>query len=295
MSTIITGDQATGQLLALGLRSGPRPGGGDRGGPEWTVRWRWSPQSDLADLVPADSWQLVSEVKPRWYRGKRLLLTCASGGLAAVVAFPGGRVLWATRLPDLNPHSLEVLPGGHIAVAASSPGTVRLYPASTSPRGVACTAFALHGAHGVCWDDARQVLWALGAEHLLALRPTGDRRSPALTEQLRLPLAVPGGHDLEHVARHPGRLWVTGEAGVRQFDTRRLAFLPPPDPDLAHLSSVKSVGDDPATGQILTTRPEPGNPEPWDTATLRLHRPTGLVHLPGSAVYKARWLPWLPW
>ncbi|MDH6126440.1 hypothetical protein [Kitasatospora sp. GP82] len=166
MSAIITGDQASAELLVLdvGASAYGRPST-DPGRDRPPVRWRWSPQADLADLDPARTWQLVSEAKPRWWRGKRLVPTCASEGLAAAVTFPGGRVLWATRLLHLNPHSVEVTSAGHIAVAASSPGTVRLYPATTSPRGDTFTAFELPGAHGVCWDEAQKVLWAL--VHLL--------------------------------------------------------------------------------------------------------------------------------
>ncbi|MFI5887878.1 DUF6528 family protein [Streptomyces sp. NPDC051554] len=92
------------------------------------TRWSWSVIDDLelADLDARQSWPNPSEAKTQVLNGRQYLLAAASGGLAAVVGYPGGEVYWATDVGGENAHSLELLPDGDVAVVASTPGFVRL-------------------------------------------------------------------------------------------------------------------------------------------------------------------------
>lgn len=255
------------------------------------VRWSWSADHDpgLADLRPAGTWSNPSEAKSRRLHGRHYLLTGASGGLAAVVSYPAAKVYWAVDTGHANVHSLELLPDGNVAVAASTEGWLRLYAASQGARSTRFTEVPLPGAHGVHHDPATGLLWALGSLHLLALKVTGTPAEPALTLVRTVPLPEPGGHDLAPVLTMPGHLWTTTRHHAWQYSPTTGRFI------RARLSrtgtdpSLKAVGDDPRTGRLLTTAPEPGHACSWCTATLTFHRPHGTRALPGTQLYKARW------
>ncbi|GAA2151283.1 hypothetical protein GCM10009760_46480 [Kitasatospora kazusensis] len=298
-SEIVAVDQQSRSVLVLDrrhtlrLEEGGRLEQSDR--PD-EVRWSWSADRapGLADLHPASIWWGASEAKSRLLHGHRYLLTASSGGLAAVVSYPGAQVYWAAALGAANPHSLELLPDGNVAVTASGGGWLRLYPASQGPRADRYAEVPLAGAHGVHYDPAHALLWAIGNRELTAYKVTGTQSAPALVRVRSTPLPEADGHDLTPVYSPPGRLWVATGAHVWQYDPERDAFA------RVHLGgghddghddgwNVKSVGDDPLTGRILTTTPEPGGPCVWCTSVLTLYRPDGTRVLTGTQLYKARW------
>ncbi|HLK43672.1 MAG TPA: DUF6528 family protein [Thermoleophilia bacterium] len=280
---LIAADQASHRVLVIGCA---------RDGVAAVVRWSWSAVSDplLADLDPAHTWRNVSEAKVRVLDGRGLLLAGASEGLAVALTYPQAEVLWATVIPTLNVHSLEVLPEGNVAVAASDPGVVRVYAAALGPRSEAFVSFDLPGAHGVYWDQARGVLWAVGYSDLVALQVGGTTSAPTLTLVLRVALPDPSGHDLDRVAADPSRLWVTTGGHVWQYDADAGQFVGYAGRSAIDTAGVKSVGDNPLTGRVLTVQPEPGNACTWCTSSVALHLPEDTVRLPGASLYKARWL-----
>ena len=253
------------------------------------ARWSWSPGDSLADLDPGRSWFSVSEAKWGDLYGTPAVLCCASEGLVAVATFPDGEVYWATCVPGANPHSVELLPEGGVAVAASDGGWVRLYAASLGPRSGRFAEFALPGAHGVTWHPRTGLLWAVGEADLLALACNRSARYPQLFEVARYPLPEGGGHDLAPVARDPDRFWVTTQERVHQFSVPEAAFVPYPDQARVDRTEVKCIGDDPATGQILLVTPTVGDPCVWCTSTVELICPDRELTFPGAALYKARW------
>jgi hypothetical protein len=186
-------------------------------------------------------------------------------------------------------HSLDLLPDGNVALAASNPGVVRVYAASRGSRSKQFAAFNLAGAHGVYWDNQRRLLWAVGDSQLVALEVTGPAHSPRLSLARSVTLPDPSGHDLDLVAGSPGRMWVTTVDHVLQYDPDSAQFVDYDGQPAIDISNVKSVGDDPATGRVLTFRPEPGNRSAWCGSTVALHLPSGSLRLPGSEIYKARW------
>ncbi|MDJ0344058.1 DUF6528 family protein [Streptomyces sp. H10-C2] len=252
--------------------------------------WTWSPGTltEFSDLQPELTWRNVSEAK--WHVGahRTWVLTCASDGFAAVVEYPGGRAYWAAAIPG-NLHTMEVLPDGNIAVAASTGGFVRVYAASTGPRRTDHAEFALPGAHGLQWDPLHQVLWAVGDNHLVSLAISGTPQLPQITAVSTVPLPETGGHDLGTVALDPSRLWVTTMTHVRQFSLATRTFVSYSEQAAVDRPLVKSIGDDPLTGQILSVAPDTDNPCTWCTSTVRLQAPADVETLPGSSLYKARW------
>ncbi|MFJ9773597.1 DUF6528 family protein [Kitasatospora sp. NPDC101157] len=221
------------------------------------VVWSWTADlaPDVADLSPARSWSNPAEAKSRILRGRRYLLTAAAGGLVAVVDTATGRTRWAADVgPSDNAHSIELLPDGNVAVVASR-GWVRLYAASQGPRATAYSEFGLPGAHGVARDDRSGLLWALGAGALVALRVGGTPAAPTLTAVRTVPLPDPGGHDLAPVRSAPGRFWLSTLRGLWQYDPAADRFTPVHLADPAAERDVKSVGDEPGTGRLLTVAP----------------------------------------
>ncbi|MER7752001.1 DUF6528 family protein [Kitasatospora sp. NPDC097643] len=286
---VVAVDQASRRVLVL---DGARDLMPYQGPERLPVVWRWSADTaaDLADLAPAHSWTFPDEAKSRVRQGRRYLITTASGGLAAVVDTATGTTRWAADVGRAaNPHSIELLPDGNVAVAASDGGWVRVYAASQGPRATAFAAHRLPGAHGVQWDERTGLLWALGDEELTALRVGGTPAAPTLTVARTTPLPESGGHDLAPVLAAAGRFWISTSTGLWRYDPAADHFTPVhlSDPDAER--NVKSIGDEPGTGRLLTTAPDHRGPCDWCTSSLTLHRPDGTRPLPGTALYKARW------
>ncbi|MFD9560887.1 DUF6528 family protein [Streptomyces sp. NPDC059994] len=292
---ILACDQASQSMLLLDATSAYwRSGNPDR-----TARaadllplWSWTPVDDpgLADLDPGSGWRNVSEAKARSTAAGPLLLTCASGGFVAAVHREGGAVYWAASLPGwTNPHTVELLPDGNIAVAASTGGFVRVYTASQGARSGVYASFELPGAHGLLWDAGSGLLWALGDGLLVGLAVEGGAASPRLTAARTFTLPESGGHDLARALGADAPMWLSTSGHVRQFAVRAGAFVPYANQSAVDRPTVKSVSQNPVTGQVLTVSPEPGAPCSWCTSRIRFHGPGGEEELKGSSLYKARW------
>ena len=282
-SWIIAADQATRRVLLLDptkamTRSTPAP------------VWSWAPDESLADLRPDLTWQNVSEAKWCASPDGPTILACASEGLAVALSSPGGSVYWAASIPRANLHTMEWLPGGNIAVSASTAGWVRLYASALGPRSGLYTEYALPGAHGLYLDPRSGLLWAVGDTDIVTLSAAGGSPlAPQLTEIGRYPLPDTGGHDLAPVAGDPDRLWVTTNAHVHQFSIGDTAFVPYSEQSTVDRPQVKSIGDNPETGQVLLVSPSTDNPCTWCTSTIELVNPHGEETIQGSSLYKARW------
>jgi hypothetical protein len=282
-AAIVVTEQASDQILVL-----------DSDESAWStaeIAWRWRPTAanGFADLL--DNWGLPDEAKLRHRGDQAYLLTTDSYGLAAVVPYPQGTgAYWAADVGRAaNPHSIELLPNGNVAVVASTGGWLRVYTASQDPRSTTYVQFDLPDAHGVYWDDARQLLWALGGHDLVALRVTGRPATPRLTEVRRTALPTPYGHDLQPVAADDDRLWVTTGSQVYQYSYERNAFLQDfPAADVNQVG-VKSVGDERASGQVLASIVQVGNICTWCTDTVSLFASDDAFLLHGAQIYKARW------
>ncbi|WP_157596649.1 DUF6528 family protein [Streptacidiphilus rugosus] len=257
--------------------------------------WSWSPldREELAGLEPKRTWTNVSEAKYRLWNGTHWVLACASGGLAAMVSYPAGWVWWAGRT-GANAHSVEVLPNGNVAVVASTQDFVRIYTASQSALSAHYTQFDLAGAHGLQWDQTRRLLWAVGDTRLVALTIGGSASHPQMKLERSVALPSHGGHDLNAVASAPNLLWVTTNTHVHQYSIAGNAFVPYTGQAGIDTPGVKSIGDDPVSGQVLTVAPDSENPCQWCTSTLTFHLPDGTRRIAKTSLYKARWMPAIP-
>ena len=239
--------------------------------------WSWRGK-DCAE-IPAGlkgAFNTTDDCKP--VEGGKRLLVSSSGGGCALLEMPSGKALWWARVA--NAHSIEELPGGLIAVAASTGKTgnkVVLFDSKVPEKVVA--ELPLHSGHGLVWDEERKVLWALGFAELLAC----EVKETAIEVQSRHPLPDEDGHDLRAV---PGsaELVLSTHAGVWRFDRETEGFRA--DPELGGRKIVKCV-EPRADGRVLVVQ---ANEERWWTDAIELRKPEGKVRLEGEMVYKARWM-----
>jgi hypothetical protein len=186
-----------------------------------------------------------------------------------------------------NAHSACSLPKERIAVASSTGGDeLLLFSLKQSGEKMAPLArLELSGAHGLVWDQDRELLWALGTHELLLVqvRDRDDKTELVVTDRRKLPTA--GGHDLSP-ARDKRYLYVTSNTAVYRFDTtqkRFEAFKP-----LAESIAIKSIDEHPISGTIAFHQADHTN-KVWWSDTIGLLEPAGKIVLPDERLYKIRW------
>ena len=245
--------------------------------------WSWRAR-DRGELPPgtAKAFGTTDECKP--IRDGRQVLITSSGGGCALVDYPSGAVRWSAVVE--NAHSIELLPGDRVVVAASTGGAGnRLALFDLSRPGTPAWSTPLHSAHGVVWDEARSSLWALGFDELRRYSLADwDGETPSLKLERAYALPDEGGHDLQAVPGS-GDLVVTSHRTVSLFDRDRGEFRP--HPALQGRKDVKAVAVHPRTGETFFIQAKP--PEWWSDEIRSLAAPTP-IPVAGERLYKARWL-----
>jgi hypothetical protein len=252
-----------------------------RGG-EKVWSWRAEGQSSL----PESMWEKfgsVDECKPV-DKGKRILLTSSGSGVAVVERETGEAEFYATVV---NAHSVDLLPNDRFAVAAShvddGPGD-RLIVFDLGRSEVEVCSEELPKGHGVVWDDARGVVWALAHEDIRVFELVDwDSDLPSL--RLREAIALPegGGHELS-VLGDTDFLAVSTYPHCYLFDRETHAFTL--HPDLGDEMHVKCISHHPESERVAYVQGEGGH---WWAERVGLLHPEEEVHLPGERVYKVRW------
>lgn len=244
--------------------------------------WRAAECSDIPESLKR-AFQSTDDCKP--VDGGRRILISSSSGAVALVERETRRAPFCAAVT--NAHTIEMLPGGRIAAAASvadSAGGNRIvvFDIATMRE---LTSDPLVSAHGLVWDDERAFLWALGYDELRAYRLTDGRNGKhSLTVEFQIKLPDTDGHELSPVPATP-RLFVSTARRCWYFDrdTRRIL----PHDLLADAANVKSCTVHPGTGRIVYMQAEGKN---WWAEHVHFLKPQGTLHLPGQRLYKARWL-----
>ena len=205
--------------------------------------------------------------------GDVALVVCGNS-YGCMISYPKGELLWQTDAAASNPHSIELMPNGVIAIASSSGAEVRFF---TTKKKVAVTPAAtvsLNDAHGVLWDDQNQILWAIGRNVLTAYRVTlnaDDTVTVAEDTSRRATIPSDYAHDLAPVYGDANGLWITTGSHVYRFDKTTKTF----STDYAghnylDISGVKGVGnfDD---GSIVLIYPD-GKFKSWTSKSMILLR-----------------------
>jgi len=244
--------------------------------------WRAAECAEIPEPLKR-CFQSTDDCKP--VDGGRSILISSSSGAVALVERETGCARFCAAVT--NAHSIEMLPGGRIAAAASvsdSAGGNRIIVFDIAT-GRELASDPLASAHGLVWDAERGVLWALGYDELRAYRVAeGGGGKDGLKVEFQMTLPDTDGHELSRVPGTP-RLFVSTGHGCWSFDcdTRQLA----PHDVLAATANVKSYAVHPATGRIVYMQGEGKN---WWTEHVHFLKPAGTLHLPGQRLYKARWL-----
>lgn len=153
-------------------------------------------------------------------------LAVCGNSYGCMVSYPDGKLLWRTEAAASNPHSIELMPNGVIAIASSSGGEVRFFTTNVSISKTAAESVVLEDAHGVLWDDEKGVLWAIGRTVLTAYDVTLADGKVTVTEKTELRATIPSdwSHDLAPVYGNTSALWVTTSSHVYQFDKNTKTF-----------------------------------------------------------------------
>lgn len=232
-----------------------------------------------------------SDMKLAMDGSTEVVVSCASGGLATIATYPGGSMVWAMNVGgSYNPHSVDLLPDGNIAVAAADGNFVRVYASSQSNRNGTYAQFNLTGAHAVLYDSVRNTVWALGTTLLTELSVGGTAASPTLTEVYSVSLPASGGHDLSWRS-NPNQIWVTTSLNAWIFTISSGTFAGAPGD--ANRSGVKGCGNQPS-GEIVQCQID--NSEctlnTWCTPHVDFFTPLGTLDYEctktGAAFYKSR-------
>lgn len=241
--------------------------------------WRAAQCPDIpASLVRA--FRSTDDCKP--VEGGKKILVSSSSGAVALIERETGRAPFSAAV--INAHSVEMLPGGRIAAAASvneSPLANRIIVFDIASKRE-LSSDRLVSAHGVVWDEKRDLLWALGNDQLRAYRVAeGDGRL-GLEFQTKLP--EDNGHDLTPMPGSPRLFISTGHrCWFFDRDTRQLV----PHDVLGEMEKIKSYSVHPGTGRIAYVQAEGTN---WWAQRVRFLNPEGVLQLPGQRLYKARWV-----
>lgn len=246
----------------------------------------WSWNAKQCDQLPAAvrrTFATTDDCKP--VDGGTKVLVSSSAGGCALVERPSGRVIWWALAP--NAHSLERLPRDRIVAASSvhAKGN-RLILFDIAHADQPLWDAPLPSAHGVVWDEKRQLLWALGLKELRCyeLQDWGSEK-PSLALKASYPLPGEGGHDLQPIPQS-NDLVVTTVPCVSLFNRDNRTFRA--HPELGEKTNVKSVSVHPGTGQTAFVQ---ASAKAWWSDALGLLAPAGAIQLPGERLYKVRWLP----
>ncbi len=251
------------------------------------LRWQWAAKDDPNAKKDARRFSNPSECKMR-EDGKTIIMA-ASGGCAAGIDVKTGHCKWYVRA-DGNPHSVDLLPDGRVAVASSQDDTLKIFDVKDHPftpsNQVVKTVLELVGGHGVSWDAKRNSLFALGYHTLYELDYDAATMSVRVRRQWDYEKTCGDvyGHDL--VPDGKGGYFFSNHTAVWHIDpdTGKIAKAC----DVAHVKAFAPSAD----GDLVTTPNES-----WWTDTLLVF-PSGSsdlkkarkIILPGARFYKARYL-----
>ena len=263
------------EVFILALGEGPAPA------PRKVWSWRAADSPEIPpDMHPL--FRTTDDCKPI-DDGRRILIS-SSGGAVALVDRATRRASFVARVT--NAHSIEMLPGGRIAAAASvsTAGTGNRLVIFDGATGKELASDELRSAHGAVWDEARRTLWALGGDVLrgYTLGPAGG--PTRLERAFEVALPSEGGHDLVAIP-DSSRLFVSTVGRCFYFDRERRQLLP--HDTLADRPDIKSYDVHRRTGRVVYVQADRPN---WWSERLNFQRPEGTLRLAGQRLYKARWI-----
>lgn len=244
------------------------------------IVWRWQVSEAVSQLPPEYQKLMVplDECKPV-NEGKEILLT-SSGGGALLLDKETKECRFYAHVPMA--HSIEMLPGGRIAIALSTHpkgNSLELYDVD-KPEQVLFRD-SLYSGHGVVWMEEKQRLYVLGFDELRAYAlAQWETDSPLLQLEKTWKLPIEDGHDLVRISDH--ELGFSGYEDVYKFDLTDEAFaLFSP---MQGKKDIKSFNYDVQTGYLVYTQAEID----WWTHHIYIEQPTKVLTVKDINLYKVR-------
>ncbi|QMU70508.1 DUF6528 family protein [Streptacidiphilus sp. P02-A3a] len=234
-----------------------------------------------------------------------------------------------------NVHGVEMMPDGNVAVALTQTNQIEVFSKAqgedwdTSSHTPAFTT-TLGNVHELLYDPSTTSLWAVAWNALVQYAyVTGTDSSGNPTVQLvqensypipNLGTAAAQGHDIQPVYGNPDRFWIAAaNGGVTQFSKSgtgcAVTTVPtgwpattspgvgtrwcedyPGAAQIDSQLSVRSIGNDPASGTVAETWPDPApSADDWTTPQVTFFPSSGTAGInasvaPTAAYYRARWL-----
>jgi hypothetical protein len=251
---------------------------GDWSKPE-SILWHWNPKDD--PNIPPERKRAFGNMSDSKCvsDGKQILVVASGGGMALIDVATKQSVF--TAYPGGNTHSAELLPDGTVITASSTGATLKVFTRIGDEKTPHKTfTYKFPGGHGVVWDQIHGLVWAVGADVLVAFRYNFDVENPQLIPVQTFDLGKGySGHDLV-LLKKENKLLLTGR-DVKEFDTMlgtlRL---------FSNKHSVKSISIHPETREQLVQIPN----EQWWNDTVMLLNGDRKWTLPNKArIYKTRW------
>ena len=244
------------------------------------IVWSWQVSEAVSQLPPEYQKLMVplDECKPV-NEGKEILLT-SSGGGALLLDKETKECRFYAHVPMA--HSIEMLPGGRIAIALSTHpkgNSLELYDVD-KPEQVLFRD-SLYSGHGVVWMEEKQRLYVLGFDELRAYAlAQWETDSPSLQLEKTWKLPIEDGHDLVRISDH--ELGFSGYEDVYKFDLTDEAFaLFSP---MQGKKDIKSFNYDVQTGYLVYTQAEID----WWTHHIYIEQPTKVLTVKDINLYKVR-------
>ncbi|MEY4388040.1 MAG: hypothetical protein RLY20_3323 [Verrucomicrobiota bacterium] len=251
-----------------------------------TVLWSWGATNANLPEEFKPLFNTTDECKP--CPGGKLLVTSSGGdtadGAVALVQPGTSNVFFYAHAP--NGHSAELLPSNRVAVALSyKTNGNRLVVFDLAEPDVEKVSVPLWGAHGVVWDEQRQLIWGLSDSFIAAFAlQNWNTTNPSLVQVSWTGLLEGGGHDMYPVPNSPYMIVATEtQCWLFHRDTRYFTK----HPLIGDVATVKSTSVHPVTGRIAYIVAD----TVWWSETLRFALPSGTITLPGEHFYRARWTP----
>ena len=246
--------------------------------------WTWNATNSNLPESLKGAFVTTSECKP--CPGGKVLVTSSGGGAGpGAVAFVDPVTATVSFYASaVNAHSADLLPGNRVVVALSyetNGNRIAVFDLATPNVEILTTP--LWGAHGVVWDEQRQILWGLSDSFIAGYKLTNWNSQPDLVQVSWTGLPDGGGHDMYSVPNSPFLMVATALHGWL-FDRDARTFTK--HPLLGDIPNIKATAVHPDTRQIVYVTSD----GPYWSEHLRFLSPSNTVDFPGDHLYKARWI-----
>ena len=234
------------------------------------------------------------DIRLRMLNGREVLAAACDTFYACIIDIETKEVLWSSKECGDNPHSIEILPCGIVAVGATTGRKLHFFDLNGETPSHPAACYASHDFHGLLYDPELDRLWAWGDSTLHLLKVERTDSGVVYCVEATYETDSRWGHDLQPVSGSFGKkLWLTNHPFVMQFDVSTHTFSTDfPGAEVISDVNTKAIGSY-ADGTVISMVQE-GGFLPWTSYTIRVFTPgeNGFtrrdIPIPGRASYKCR-------